>query len=82
MEFLRKELSNKNKIKIKTFSELYTLNFNKTKKFPVLTLNLKLLDIIHNQMEKLHQIIIRNKKQLQKGKNIDLEKENKELRKK
>ena len=31
-------------------------------------------------MEKLHQIIIRNKKQLQKGKNI--EKENKELRKK
>ena len=70
MEFLRKELSNKNKIKIKTFSELYTLNFNKTKKFPVLTLNLKLLDIIHNQMEKLHQIIIRNKKQLQKGKNI------------
>jgi len=33
-------------------------------------------------MEKLHQIIIRNKKQLQKGKNIDLEKENKELRKK
>ena len=70
MEFLRKELSNKNKIKIKTFSELYTLNVNKTKKFPILTLNLKLLDIIHNQMEKLHQIIIRNKKQLQKGKNI------------
>ena len=80
MEFLRKELSNKNKIKIKTFSELHTLNVNKTKKFPILTLNLKLLDIIHNQMEKLHQIIIRNKKQLQKGKNI--EKENKELRKK
>ena len=82
MEFLRKELSNKNKIKIKTFSELYTLNVHKTKKFPILTLNLKLLDIIHNQMEKLHQIIIRNKKELQKGKNIDLEKENKELRKK
>ena len=39
MEFLRKELSNKNKIKIKTFSELYTLNVNKTKKFPILTLN-------------------------------------------
>ena len=54
MEFLRKELSNKNKIKIKTFSELYTLNVNKNKKFPILTLNLKLLDIIHNQMEKLH----------------------------
>ena len=70
MEFLRKELSNKNKIKIKTFSELHILNVNKTKKFPILTLNLKLLDIIHNQMEKLHQIIIRNKKQLQKGKNI------------
>ena len=82
MEFLRKELSNKNKIKIKTFSELHILNVNKTKKFPILTLNLKLLDIIHNQMEKLHQIIIRKKKELQKGKNIDLEKENKELRKK
>ena len=39
MEFLRKELSNKNKIKIKTFSELHTLNVNKTKKFPILTLN-------------------------------------------
>ena len=54
MEFLRKELSNKNKIKIKTFSELHILNVNKTKKFPILTLNLKLLDIIHNQMEKIH----------------------------
>ena len=39
MEFLRKELSNKNKIKIKTFSELHILNVNKTKKFPILILN-------------------------------------------
>ena len=39
MEFLRKELSNKNKIKIKTFSELHILNVNKTKKFPILILS-------------------------------------------
>jgi hypothetical protein len=39
MEFSRKELSNKNKIKIKTFSELHILNVNKTKKFPILILN-------------------------------------------
>ena len=86
MEFLKNNgsYSNKKKIKIKTFSDLNTLNVDNRKKYPILSLNTQTFRKNSQPKTKLTLNINKKEKIFSERKDYskeELEKENKELRK-
>lgn len=87
MEFLKNNgsYSNKKKIKIKTFSDLKTLNVDNRNKYPILSLNTQTFRKNSQPKTKLTLNINKKEKIFSERKDYskeELEKENKELRKK